>query len=958
MRIRLPLKWWVVVVVCLATVGCSEEENSQNEPTSTNDTQVEDSVTSDGADSESDSISSSCGDDVVGDGEECDDGKANSDELADACRTNCKEASCGDGVIDIRLNETCDDGNTIDDDACNNLCHLSSCGDGVLQSGEVCDDGLDNSDTRPNACRTNCTVARCGDSAADSGEDCDDGNDFIDDACIDCVTARCGDGVMRQNVETCDDGNAAALDGCSDQCRVELGFVCQGQPSACTISCGDGITVGAEQCDDGNNLNEDYCASDCLSITGQCGDGMIQNNEQCDDGNLTPGDYCSPVCNTSGFCGDGVIQTPMNELCDDGNTLSGDGCLGSCASLEPGWTCSTTSPTSCSPVVCSENHYVQNNACVICPPGTTNASGDNAFGPNTLCDTTICLANQHVQNNDCVSCPPGTTNAAGDDATGSDTTCDAILCTTNQYVQNNTCMNCAPGTTNAAGDNAIGSNTTCDTVFCAVDQYVQNNACVACPFAMINDAGDDASGSDTACENEPCYLALGVFCSEFEQAYVKASNSGVSAFGYSVALSGDTLAVGNINSVYVFTRSGTTWTQQAHLTASNAAANDRFGFSVALSGDTLAVGANEEDSNATGINGNQADNSASESGAVYVFTRSGTTWTQQAYIKASNTNSSDKFGGSVTLSGNTLAVGASVEASNATGINGNQADNSAAESGAVYIFTRSGTTWTQQAYLKPSNTNSGDQFGYSITLDTDTLAVGAPGEDSSATGINGNQADNSASQSGAVYVFTRSGTTWTQQAYIKASNTGGGDFFGSPVVLSGNTLAVGALQEDSNAVGINGNQADNSASESGAVYVFTRSGTTWTQQAYIKASNTAADDFFGFSVALSGNALAIGAISEDSNATGINGDQVNSNATNSGAVYLFTRSGTAWTQQAYIKASNADALDEFGYSVTLSGNTLAVGAPGEASNATGINGNQADNSVDGRGAVYIRKIAP
>ena len=268
---------------------------------------------------------------------------------------------------------------------------------------------------------------------------------------------------------------------------------------------------------------------------------------------------------------------------------------------------------------------------------------------------------------------------------------------------------------------------------------------------------------------------------------------------------------------------------EAYLKASNTEANDYFGYSVALSGDTLAVGAQNEGSNATGVNGNQANNSAQSSGAVYVFTRSGTTWTQQAYLKASNTGVSDQFGGSVALSGDTLAVGAQYEDSNATGVNGNQANNSANDSGAVYVFTRSGTAWSQQAYLKASNTGADDYFGSSVALSGDTLAVGAHLEDSNATGVNGNQANNSAGNSGAVYLFTRGGTTWSQQAYLKASNPDGrisgpftfitGDHFGSSVALSGNTLAVGAWQEDSSATGVNGNQHGTGAENSGAVYV-------------------------------------------------------------------------------------------------------------------------------------------
>ena len=191
------------------------------------------------------------------------------------------------------------------------------------------------------------------------------------------------------------------------------------------------------------------------------------------------------------------------------------------------------------------------------------------------------------------------------------------------------------------------------------------------------------------------------------------------------------------------------------------------------------------------------------------------------------------------------------------------------------------------SYLKASNTGAADWFGYSVALSGDTLAVGAPYEFSGATGVNGNQADNSASYSGAVYVFVRTGTTWAQQAYLKASNTGAGDFFGRSVALSGDTLVVGAPYESSNAKGVNGNQTDNAAANSGAVYVFVRTGTTWVQQAYLKASNTGFNGNFGWSVALSGDTLAVGADGEDSNATGVNGDQADNSAPGSGAVYVF-----------------------------------------------------------------------
>src|SRR4026208_2566229 len=152
--------------------------------------------------------------------------------------------------------------------------------------------------------------------------------------------------------------------------------------------------------------------------------------------------------------------------------------------------------------------------------------------------------------------------------------------------------------------------------------------------------------------------------------------------------------------------------------------------------------------------------------------------TQQAYLKASNARSNNFFGGSVAASGDTAVVGAYYESSNATGVNGDGSNNSASRSGAAYIFVRSGTDWIQQAYLKASNTGANDEFGYRGAISGDTIVISAPYEDSNAAGVNGNGSNNSFQDSGAAYVFVRSGTQWTQQAYLKASNPGGEDYFG------------------------------------------------------------------------------------------------------------------------------------------------------------------------------------
>lgn len=395
--------------------------------------------------------------------------------------------------------------------------------------------------------------------------------------------------------------------------------------------------------------------------------------------------------------------------------------------------------------------------------------------------------------------------------------------------------------------------------------------------------------------------------------------------------------------------------------ASNTEAGDTFGWTLALSGDgtTLAVGAPGEDSNATGVGGNQANNSATDSGAVYIYSRdSAGNWTQQVYLKASNTYLGANFGESLAISddGNTLAVGAPLESSAAKTINGNQADHSAAGAGAVYVFTRANGAWSQQAYVKASNAYTNAYFGWSVSLSADgnLLAAGSTGEASNATGVNGNATDRSASNAGAAYVFSRSGSTWSQQSYVKASNTGAEDNFGAAVRLNaaGTVLAIGAPFEDSDATTVNGSQTSNSAVRFGAVYVFARSSSTWTQQAYLKSSNGGAEDNFGNTLALdgAGTTLAVGAPYEWS----AYGQPESVSAPKSGTVYVFTYNGS-WSQEALVKATNANANDNFGSALALSrnGNQLVIGAIGESSAAVGLNGNTADNSKDGVGAAYL-----
>jgi len=356
--------------------------------------------------------------------------------------------------------------------------------------------------------------------------------------------------------------------------------------------------------------------------------------------------------------------------------------------------------------------------------------------------------------------------------------------------------------------------------------------------------------------------------------------------------------------------------------------------------------------------------------AIVVTTESGATRTytlvlrrRSLYVKASNTGTNDRFGFSVALSddGSTLVVGAPGEDSAATGIGGAESSDTATDAGAVYIFRRGPAGWVQEAYVKASNTGARDAFGENVALSADgtVLAVSASAESSAAAGVGGDGSSDALPASGAVYVFRRGGAGWAQEAYVKASNPGLDDRFGTGLALSGDgaTLAVGASLESSSETGVGGTGANDAASSAGAVYVFRRGGASWAQDAYVKASNTGADDRFGSAVTLSpdGTLLAIGAPNEDSADTGFGGTGTSDAALNAGAVYVMRRGATAWTQELYAKTAIAREGDRFGASIAFGrgGTVLAIGAPGDNSGATGVGGDAARMDALVSGAVYV-----
>jgi hypothetical protein len=370
-------------------------------------------------------------------------------------------------------------------------------------------------------------------------------------------------------------------------------------------------------------------------------------------------------------------------------------------------------------------------------------------------------------------------------------------------------------------------------------------------------------------------------------------------FGETVAISGDTIVVGargdntpagdDAGSAYVFVSTGGTWSQQSHLFANDAAAGDQFGASVAISGDTIVVGAPEDNSSA---------------GSAYVFVRTGAAWSQQARLSADDASAHDKFGSSVGIDGDTIAVGAEYDDTAA----GNLA-------GSAYVFARSSGSWTQQGHLFADNATQNDFFGTSVAVWGDYVVVGAP---TAFAGVLGG--------AGAAYVFVRSGGTWSQQGYLYADAASVGDLFGDSVAILSNTVVVGAPDDDTSSGG----------PDAGSVYVFTRGGSTWGQQAHLFADDAKPNDQFGGCVAITGNSVLVGAHYDDTAA-----------ATHAGSAYVFIRDGGGWVQQDHLFAYDAEVEDYFGRSVAISGQVAVVGA-------------DFDDTADGTraGSAYVFGFAP
>lgn len=355
-------------------------------------------------------------------------------------------------------------------------------------------------------------------------------------------------------------------------------------------------------------------------------------------------------------------------------------------------------------------------------------------------------------------------------------------------------------------------------------------------------------------------------------------------FGWAVGISGDTVVVGvpqdddaglDAGAVYVFVRSGTTWSEQAKLIAGDAAANDRFGKAVAIDGDTVVVGAQEDD-NGFGV----------DAGAIYVFVRTGTVWSQQEKLVPSDAGGGIQVGNAVSIDGDVLIAGCELD------------NDLGAGSGSAYIYNREGTTWLYQAKLTASDGVANDNFGASVTISGLRAAVGAPLNDDSGEG------------SGSAYVFLKSGSSWNLEAKLTAGDAAEFEEFGRSVAMDGSWLAVGAQY----------NHNGTHYGYDGSVYTFTRTGPSlvWTETDERTPAGTGGFDQFGHDVAVSGNRIVGGWHMHD-----------RSGATNVGSAAVFYRSGVTWPEQAQLYPDDAAADDNFGFSVSVDEGTVAVGSGGD-----------------------------
>lgn len=375
-----------------------------------------------------------------------------------------------------------------------------------------------------------------------------------------------------------------------------------------------------------------------------------------------------------------------------------------------------------------------------------------------------------------------------------------------------------------------------------------------------------------------CSLLLGASIASGQQeetAHITASDADAGdQFGHSLGLSGDTMVMGAPTdeawfffggSAYVMVRENGSWVQQDKVIGASVDTSDRFGWACDVSGDTMVI---------TSLFG---DGASPVSGKAYVFERSGSVWTETQIIEPLDGETSDWFGRSVSIEGDTMVFGIP------------QDDDNGSDSGSVWVWAYNGLVWIPQGKLLANDGVAGDNFGQSVSLSGDTIVVGAPFD------------DDSGSSTGSAYVFTRIGTTWTQQSKLTASDGDTGDSFGYSVACDGDRALIGSYRANLSGIG----------SEAGAGYVYDRVGGLWSETQKLIPATLAGGDDCGWSVALEGDHALLGA-------RGANNDE--------GTVFHFAHNGVSWAETTALEASNGATGDQFGFSVAIEGGRIASGA--------------------------------
>lgn len=300
------------------------------------------------------------------------------------------------------------------------------------------------------------------------------------------------------------------------------------------------------------------------------------------------------------------------------------------------------------------------------------------------------------------------------------------------------------------------------------------------------------------------------------------------------------------------------------LTASDGDADDRFGYSVSIFGDYILIGVSEDDNGYS-------------SGSAYIFYYDGSSWSEQQKLTASDGDIEDRFGNSVSISGDNILIGAKLDDDNGT------------SSGSTYIFLYDGLSWVEQQKLIASDGIDGDYFGCSVSISGDYALIGAWGN------------DNNGSYSGSAYIYHYDGTSWSEQQKLTASDGDAVDMFGHSVSISGDYALIGAFGNDDN------------GSSSGSAYIYHYDGLSWGEQQKLTASDGAENDWFGWSVSISGDCALIGARNDDDNGS------------SSGSAYIYYYDETSWEEHQKLTASDGAGWDNFGISVSISEDYALIG---------------------------------